>query len=80
MITLIFASFMASAQIQGDEPPVNPFRACVQSCHAWYDRPGYQLHKCVSQCERMYLKPMVSTEPEWCETYEEDCERPDNGM
>jgi hypothetical protein len=87
LLTLVFSLFTAiSAQAQttaaGD---TTPFLMCVKTCAAWYDAPGYGLQACVAECQRRHLSepkmmiPLKAT-PEWCETYEEDCDRPETGI
>jgi hypothetical protein len=88
LLTVIFSLFTAiGAQAQTTVPgDTTPFLLCVKTCGAWYDTPGYGLQACLAECQRRHLSepkmmtPIEAATPEWCETYEEDCDRPDTGI
>lgn len=50
---------------------------CLQSCQALIGEPMYVVKQCVLSCQEKY-----GTNPRLmgCETYEEDCTRPGNGL
>lgn len=84
ILTLLFAT-AASAFTPG-APATSPYQQCVQSCIAWADQPGFELRRCVDECIRMQRERIINldlnrkAEPRWCETYEDDCERPGTGI
>jgi hypothetical protein len=52
MITL--ASFSADPSLGNTNEDV--VRACVTQCHAYADKPSYELKACVAQCQELGQK------------------------
>lgn len=63
------------------------YKQCLETCLSYEETPGYGLRSCVAECQRRFLdKPSYNMTPvqqkniEWCETYEDECDRPETGI
>ncbi len=52
-LTLQAQAYTTGPSIPSQNP--SPFAACVQTCQAWHEKPGYGLMSCLNECQRMYL-------------------------
>ena len=75
MIALLFVSMMTLAQANTQVAPgTHPYLACVKSCVARAEKPGYELNRCNAECGRLYLPTVKAVNKSFCETYEEPCD------
>lgn len=67
--------FILLTSAYGREPAQdNPLKQCFAECRA-YEEPGYALKACIEECKDKHMEAHVMN---YCNSYEEDCDRDDN--
>jgi hypothetical protein len=71
---LFIIGAIASNEDTASEREVS-YKECLNVCLD-FEEPGYALRSCVAQCRKKYE---LSGDEKYCNTYEDDCDRDNDG-
>lgn len=82
LLITAFSSLVFAQDFLSTEERLKYYQFCKEECALMYDNPGHGLQSCLDQCALWHLLPpndeTAPRTPNWCETYEDDCERGPN--
>ena len=76
-VFFIFSSLSFAFSTEERVRRAEAFQICVEDCTS-FSEPGWELRSCLEECKAKYIIHEI-IQPLYCNTYEEDCERDNDG-